>query len=108
MAARPLSPNAVAAPDALHLHRRVLAALAEMRRDAGDRWRHHNPRLGKVFTDTRFALARAGDTLDPDESPNGHRQRLPVDALNLDGELAQALSAQQGGCRGGHSHLALG
>ncbi len=50
-AARVLFPNALIVADAFHIHRRVLAALTEVRRDAWNRWRERTPRLGKVFKD---------------------------------------------------------
>lgn len=96
MAARALFPNAVIVADAFHLHRRVLAALTEVRRDAWNRWRHRSRRLGKVFKDARFALARSGDALAVDDTRRGHRQRLAVyDAVNLDPELGTAYQLKE-------------
>ena len=89
--ARVVFPNAVIVADAFHLHRRVLAALTEVRRDAWNRWRHRNRRLGRSFKDARFALARARDALDAGDGRVGERQRLALfDATNLDAPLAVA------------------
>jgi transposase len=94
--ARVVFPNAVIVADAFHLHRRVLAALTEVRRDAWNRWRHRNRRLGKPFKDARFALARARDSLDADDSRTGERQRLArFDAVNLDRTLGLAYSLKE-------------
>ena len=96
MAARALFPNAVIVADAFHLHRRVLAALTEVRRDAWNRWRHRNRRFGKVFKNARFALARARGSLEADTSRTGERQRIALyDAVNLDGELGVAYELKE-------------
>jgi transposase len=94
--ARVVFPNAVIVADAFHLHRRVLAALTEVRRDAWNRWRHRNRRLGKPVKDARFALARSRDSLDADDSRTGERQRLArFDAVNLDVALGVAYELQE-------------
>jgi hypothetical protein len=96
MAVRVLFPNALIVADAFHLHRRVLAALTEVRRDAWNRWRHRNRKLGKVFKDARFALARARDDLDADTSRRGDRQRVAIyDAVNLDAQLGTAYELKE-------------
>jgi len=94
--ARVVFPNAVIVADAFHLHRRVLAALTEVRRDAWNRWRHRSRRLGKPFKDARFALARARDALEADDSRTGQRQRLALfDAVNLDVTLGVAYELKE-------------
>jgi transposase len=96
VAARALFPNAVIVADAFHLHRRVLGALTEVRREAWNRWRHRSRRLGKPFKDARFALARSRDTLAADDSRIGERQRLALyDATNLDAPLALAYELKE-------------
>ena len=96
MAARVLFPNALVVADAFHLHRRVLAALTEVRRDAWNRWRARNRKLGKPFKDARFALARARESLEADDRPAGGRQRLALfDATNLDPDLAVAYELKE-------------
>ena len=51
---------------------------------------------GRPFKDARFALARARDSLDADDSRNGHRQRLALfDAVNLDPELGTAYELKE-------------
>jgi transposase len=96
MAARVLFPNALVVADAFHIHRRVLAALTEVRRDAWNRWRHRSRRLGEVFKDARFVLARARDHLDADDSTGAERQRIALyDATNLDPELAVAYELKE-------------
>ena len=96
MAARALFPNALVVADAFHLHRRVLAALTEVRRDAWNRWRARNRKLGKPFKDARFALARARESLDADDRPAGERQRLALyDATNLDADLGAAYELKE-------------
>lgn len=96
MAARVLFPNALVVADAFHLHRRVLAALTEVRRDAWNRWRARNRKLGKPFKEARFALARARDSLQADDRPAGERQRLALfDATNLDPDLAVAYELKE-------------
>ncbi len=95
-AVRVLFPNALIVADAFHLHRRVLAALTQVRRDAWNRWRHRSRRLGKPFKDARFALARARDALEADECPAGERQRMALfDATNLDPDLAVAYELKE-------------
>lgn len=95
-AARALFPNAVIVADAFHLHRRVLAALTEVRRDAWNRWRLRSRRLGKPFKDARFALARSRDALEADDGRVGERQRLALyDATNLDAPLALAYELKE-------------
>ncbi len=94
--ARVVFPNALIVADAFHLHRRVLAALTEVRRDAWNRWRHRSRRLGKPFKDARFALARSRDALAADDSRTGERQRLALyDATNLDVPLAVAYELKE-------------
>ena len=96
MAARILFPNALVVADAFHLHRRVNGALAQVRRDAWNRWRAANPRLGRPFKEARFALARARDELEADERPAGERQRLILyDVTNLDRDLAVAYELKE-------------
>jgi transposase len=96
MAARVLFPNALVVADAFHLHRRVLAALTEVRRDAWNRWRARSRRLGKPFKDARFALARAREDLEADPRPAGERQRLALyDATSLDRDLAVAYELKE-------------
>lgn len=94
--ARVVFPNALIVADAFHLHRRVLAALTEVRRDAWNRWRHRRRRLGKPFKDARFALARAREDLAADDTRTGERQRLALyDATNLDVPLAVAYELKE-------------
>lgn len=94
--ARVVFPNALIVADAFHLHRRVLAALTEVRRDAWNRWRHRRRRLGKPFKDARFALARSREDLEADDSRTGQRQRLALyDATNLDAPLAMAYELKE-------------
>ncbi len=96
MAVRVLFPNALIVADAFHLHRRVLAALTQVRRDAWNRWRHRSKRLGKVFKDARFGLARAREALEADTRRAGERQRMAVfDAVNLDADLASAYELKE-------------
>src|SRR5215210_4872027 len=96
MAVRVLFPNALVVADAFHIHRRVLAALTQVRRDAWNRWRHRSRRLGKPFKDARFALARARESLEADERRAGERQRLALfDATNLDPDLAVAYELKE-------------
>ena len=96
MAARALFPNALVVADAFHLHRRVLAALTQVRRDAWNRWRARNRRLGRPFKEARFALARAREALDADTRPAGERQRLALyDATNLDPDLSVAYELKE-------------
>jgi len=95
-AVRVLFPNALIVADAFHLHRRVLTALTQVRRDAWNRWRHRSRRLGKPFKDARFALARSRDSLAADERPTGERQRLALfDATNLDPDLGVAYELKE-------------
>ena len=95
-AARVLFPNALIVADAFHIHRRVLAALTEVRRDSWNRWRERSPRPGKPFKDARFALARARDSLEADDSKTGDRQRLALfDAVNLDATLGVAYELKE-------------
>ena len=95
-AVRVLFPHALIVADAFHIHRRVLAALTEVRRDAWNRWRERSRRLGRPFKDARFALARSRDALDADASRNGHRQRLALfDAVNLDPQLGTAYELKE-------------
>jgi len=77
MAARVLFPNALVVADAFHLHRRVLSALTQVRRDAWNRWRRRRRPLGQVFKDARFALARARDSLEADGSGPGSDSAWP-------------------------------
>ncbi len=94
--ARVVFPNALIVADAFHLHRRVLAALTEVRCDAWNRWRHRSRRLGKPFKDARFALARSRDALMADDSRSGERQRLALyDATQLDAPLATAYELKE-------------
>jgi transposase len=94
--ARVVFPNALIVADAFHLHRRVLAALTEVRRDAWNRWRHRSRRLGKPFKDARFALARSREALVADDSRTGERQRLALyDATNLDVPLSIAYELKE-------------
>ncbi len=96
MAARVLFPNALVVADAFHLHRRVLAALTQVRRDAWNRWRHRSRRLGKVFKDARFGLARAREELEADTRRAGERQRMAVfDAANLEADLGTAYELKE-------------
>jgi transposase len=96
MAVRALFPNAVVVADAFHVHRRVLAALTQVRRDAWNRWRHRSKRLGKVFKDARFGLARAREDLEADTRRAGERQRMAVfDATNLDADLGVAYELKE-------------
>ena len=96
MAVRVLFPNALVVADAFHIHRRVLAALTQVRRDAWNRWRHRSRRLGKVFKDARFGLARARDDLEADTRRAGERQRMAVfDATNLDADLGRAYELKE-------------
>lgn len=95
-AARVLFPHALIVADAFHLHRQVLAALSEVRREAWNRWREKSPRLGRVFKEARFALARSRDSLEADYSKNGERQRLALfDAVNLDAALGTAYELKE-------------
>lgn len=96
MATRVLFPNALIVADAFHLHRRVQAALTQVRRDAWNRWRFCSRRLGKVFKDARFGLARARDALEADTRRAGERQRMAVfDAVNLDADLGIAYELKE-------------
>ena len=96
MAARVLFPNALIVADAFHIHRRVLAALTQVRRDAWNRWRLRSRRLGKVFKDARFGLARARADLEVDTRRAGERQRIAVfDATNLDADLGTAYELKE-------------
>lgn len=89
-------PNAVIVADAFHLHRRVLYALAAVRRSAWNRYRHRDAALGRAIKRSRYALARAGDELATDDSPKGERQRLAVhDATHLDSDLALAYELKE-------------
>ena len=96
MAVRVLFPNALVVADAFGIHRRVLAALTQVRRDAWNRWRFRSRRLAKVFKDARFGLARARDDLEADTRRAGERQRMAVfDATNLDAHLGQRLRGKE-------------
>jgi transposase len=96
MALRVMFPNALIVADAFHLHRRVLYALAEVRRDAWNRWRFRSRRLGKIFKNARFSLARARDDVLADDTPRGERQRLEIyDAVNMDYELGDAYELKE-------------
>jgi len=89
-------PNAVIVADAFHVHRLVLHALAGVRRAAWNRHRHAKPALGRAIKDARYALARAGDDLQGDDSAKGKRQRLAVfDATNLDPDLDAAYQLKE-------------
>ncbi len=96
MAVRALFPNALIVADAFHLHRRVLYALTEVRREAWNRWRRRSKRLGKPFKDARFALARARDELEADTSRRGLRQRmLVIDVTHIDTRLGAAYELKE-------------
>ena len=82
--------------DAFHIHRRVGAALTQVRRDAWNRWRFRSPRSGRVFKDARFGLARSRDALEADPCRAGERQRMAVfDATNLDADPGVAYELKE-------------
>ena len=96
MAVRVLFPNALIVADAFHLHRRVAYALTEVRREAWNTWRARSPRLGKVFKQARFALAKARDQVEADMTRRGARDRsLIYDATNLDPVLGVAYELKE-------------
>ena len=96
MAVRALFPNALIVADAFHLHRRVGYALTEIRREAWNRWRARSTRLGKVFKQARFALAKARDQVEADMTRRGDRDRsLIYDATNLDPVLGVAYELKE-------------
>lgn len=89
-------PSALIVADAFHLHRSVLAALAEVRRAAWNRLRRQSPALGKAVKDARFGLARSREELAADQGRRGRRQREAVsDATNLDADLAVAYELKE-------------
>ena len=96
-AARVLFPNALIVADAFHIHRRVLAALTEVRRGRLEPMAGAEPLdWASVFKDARFALARARDSLEADDSRSGERQRLALyDAVNLDPQLGTAYELKE-------------
>lgn len=89
-------PHAAIVADAFHLHRRVLDALADVRRSATiriGRGRSGQARLPKA---TRHALARARDGLALDTSERGARQRAAVaEVCGLDPPLALAYELKE-------------
>ena len=96
MAIRALFPNALIVADAFHLHRRVLYALTEVRREAWNRWRRRSKPLGKPFKEARFALARSRDDLLSDTTRRGLRQRLLVtDVTHIDRALGLAYELKE-------------
>ena len=107
MAVRVLFPNAVIVADAFHIHRRVLAALTQVRRDAWNRWRHRSRRLGKVFKERPL---RPGPG--PRRPRGGHPpgRRAPAHG-RLRRHQPRRRSGRglraQGGVPGGHDHRAL-
>lgn len=92
-------PHAVVVADAFHLHRRVLCALAEVRRAAWNRARRTKGRWAKdakAIKAARYALARAREELVVDSSDKGQRQRQAVaSACALDPELAAAYEIKE-------------
>ena len=96
MAVRALFPNALVVADTFHLHRRVGYALTEIRREAWNRWRARSTRLGKVFKQARFGLAKARDQVEADMTRRGARDRsLIYDATNLDPVLGVAYELKE-------------
>ena len=87
-------PHALIVADAFHLHRRVLTALASVRRSAwrtlrrqvlGDAivdgvGRRASEPVGKVFKGARHALERARDSLENDSTERGQRHRAAIAA----------------------------
>lgn len=89
-------PHALIVTDAFHLHRRVLAALAEVRKAASRRLaKRQSPRHAAAKA-ARYALARARDDLLADGSERGARDREVVAELcQLDAELALAYQLKE-------------
>lgn len=92
-------PHATIVADAFHVHRRVLYALAEVRRAAWNRTRRANGGRGaeaKAIKAARYALARARDDLAADRSERGERQRQAVAAAcALDADLSAAYELKE-------------
>jgi hypothetical protein len=59
-----------------HVHRGVLAALTQARRDAWNRWLQRSKQLGRVLKDARFGLARGRENLEADPVGPGSAQRM--------------------------------
>jgi len=89
-------PHALIVADAFHLHRRVLQALADVRRSATIRIARTRRGRPSAAKSARHALARARDELAADVSPRGDRHRAAVaEACGLDPPLALAYELKE-------------
>lgn len=89
-------PHALIVADAFHLHRRVLDALADVRRSATIRIARGRSGRARLAKATRHALARARDELAVDTSERGARQRAAVaEVCGLDPPLALAYELKE-------------
>ena len=89
-------PHALIVADAFHLHRRVLDALAEVRRSATHRIAKGRTGRAGAPKAARHALARARDRLEADTSERGERQRAAVaEVCALDPPLALAYELKE-------------
>ena len=89
-------PHALIVADAFHLHRRVLDALAEVRKAAARRLARRHPSRWKAPKAARYALVRSREELAADTSERGARQREAVAELcALDAELATAYELKE-------------
>lgn len=89
-------PHAMIVADAFHLHRRVLDALAAVRRLATVRIGKGRSGRARLPKETRYALARARDDLAADTSERGARQRAAVvEVCALDPPLALAYELKE-------------
>lgn len=89
-------PHALIVADAFHLHRRVLDALAEVRRRATIRIGKGRCGRAGLPKEARYALARARDDLRADASEHGAKQRAAVaEVCGLDPPLAWAYELKE-------------
>lgn len=89
-------PHALIVADAFHLHRRVLDALGDVRRSATHRIARGRSGRARLPKAARFALARAGDSLEADTTERGAKHRAVVaEVCGLDPPLAVAYELKE-------------